>query len=247
MGSHRPFGHLKHKLWSKERSGVKLSNEQFDSQPLKVRNWPNFLTCRQRATYRWKALHEGYNFALDLISIKGLHVKLCALKVVGVLVFGIAGLALGSLETKSHLDVAPMERCRVYYKGEGGGFPQVWAMVNLMNLSCPWFVLAPKMFQLCTYHLVLVLCRFVWVIKACQFFLIPSQSSSMPFYPFKVLRAKECAPTPCSSVFFSLDSHLSPSRNWERVYFSLDVITHKMENYTYLLFTYRQIPIKLVI
>jgi len=24
---------------------------------------------------------------------------------------------------KSHLDVGPMERCRVYYKGEGGGFP----------------------------------------------------------------------------------------------------------------------------
>jgi hypothetical protein len=24
MGSHRPFGHLKHKLWPKERSGVKL-------------------------------------------------------------------------------------------------------------------------------------------------------------------------------------------------------------------------------
>ncbi len=25
MGSHDPFGHLKHKLWPKERSGVKLA------------------------------------------------------------------------------------------------------------------------------------------------------------------------------------------------------------------------------
>jgi hypothetical protein len=25
MGSHDPFGHLKHKLWSKERPGVKLA------------------------------------------------------------------------------------------------------------------------------------------------------------------------------------------------------------------------------
>jgi hypothetical protein len=25
--------------------------------------------------------------------------------------------------TKSHLDVGPMERCTIYYKGEGGGFP----------------------------------------------------------------------------------------------------------------------------
>jgi hypothetical protein len=38
---------------------------------------------------------------------------------------GILGLPLGSPETKSHLDVAPVERCRVYYKGEGGGFPQI--------------------------------------------------------------------------------------------------------------------------
>jgi hypothetical protein len=36
---------------------------------------------------------------------------------------GISGLPFESLGTKSHLDVAPMESCRVYYKGEGGGFP----------------------------------------------------------------------------------------------------------------------------
>ncbi len=36
---------------------------------------------------------------------------------------GISGLSLGSPGTKNHLDVAPMERRRVYYKGEGGGFP----------------------------------------------------------------------------------------------------------------------------
>jgi len=41
----------------------------------------------------------------------------------------------GTPRTKSHLDVGLMERHRVYYKGEGGGFPQVWAMVNLVNLS----------------------------------------------------------------------------------------------------------------
>ncbi len=30
-----------------------------------------------------------------------------------------------------------MERHIVYYKGEGGGFPQVWAVVNHMNLNLP--------------------------------------------------------------------------------------------------------------
>jgi hypothetical protein len=39
----------------------------------------------------------------------------------------------------------------------------------------------------------------------------------MPLYPSKVLQAKEHALTPYSSVVFSLDSHLSPSRSWERI------------------------------
>jgi hypothetical protein len=55
---------------------------------------------------------------------------------------------------KSHLDVGPVERCRVYYKGEGGGFPQVRAVVSLACSCCPWLVLAPKVFQLRTNHLV---------------------------------------------------------------------------------------------
>jgi hypothetical protein len=45
---------------------------------------------------------------------------------------------------KNHLDVGPVERCRVYYKGEGGGFPQVRAVVSLMCPCCPWLVLAPN-------------------------------------------------------------------------------------------------------
>jgi hypothetical protein len=46
-------------------------------------------------------------------------------KVVGVPGVGISWVPFGSPKTKSHLDVAPVERHRVYYKGEGGGFPQV--------------------------------------------------------------------------------------------------------------------------
>jgi hypothetical protein len=38
---------------------------------------------------------------------------------------------------KNHLDVGPVERCRIYYKGEGGGFPQVRAVVSLVCLCCP--------------------------------------------------------------------------------------------------------------
>jgi hypothetical protein len=72
------------------------SNWQFDSRPLKVKNWPNFLACSWCATYRWKALDKGYNFALDFIVIRSLHVKLWGLKISGVLDVGISRLPLGS-------------------------------------------------------------------------------------------------------------------------------------------------------
>jgi hypothetical protein len=186
------------------------SNWQFDSRSLKVRNWSDSLACRQLATYHWKAHNKGYNFAWDLIMIEGLHRKLCVLKVVGVLVVGISGLPLGSLETKSHLDVAPVERCRVYYKGEGGGFTQVWTVVSLVCASCSWLVLAPKVLQLCINHFELVLCKSVWVSEVCHFFLISSRSSNTALYPSIVLRTKERASTPCLPLFSVWDSHLSP-------------------------------------
>jgi hypothetical protein len=180
------------------------SNWQFDSRPLKVGNRPDSLACRRRVTYRWKALDEGYNFASDRVAIKALHKKLCALKIAGVPADAIPGLSLGSPGTKNHLDVAPMERRIVYYKGEGGGFPQVRAVVSLVCPGCPWLVLAPKVVQLCTNHLVLALCRSLWVNKACHFFLDPSQNSSTPLYPFIVLWARERALAPCPSAVFSL-------------------------------------------
>jgi hypothetical protein len=60
---------------------------------------------------------------------------------------------------KSQLDVGPMEKPRVYYKGEGGGFPQVRAVVSFVCPCCPWLVLTPKVLQLCTNHFVWVVCR----------------------------------------------------------------------------------------
>jgi hypothetical protein len=56
------------------------SDWQFDSQPLKVRNRPNLLVWRWFATYHWKALEKGYNFTLDLVSIRVINAKLWAPK-----------------------------------------------------------------------------------------------------------------------------------------------------------------------
>jgi hypothetical protein len=135
MNLHDPFGHLMHKLWPKEGSRVKLV---ILLPPTKSWESLDFLACKWRATYHRKVLDEGYNFSLDFISIAGLKKKkLWASKVVGVLTLGILGLPFGSPRTKGHLGVGPMARYKVYYKGEGGGFPQVQVVVNLMSPRSP--------------------------------------------------------------------------------------------------------------
>jgi len=167
------------------------SNCQFDSRPEKVGNRPDLLVFRQRATYRWKALDKSYNFASYHTLIQGLLAKLCGSKVAGV------------PGEKSHLDVGPVERCRVYYKGEGDGFPQVRAVVSLVCPCCPWLVLVPKVFQLCINHLVWVVCKPVWVNEACQLFLVPSRSSNMPLYPSKCCELRsvpQLLPLPLSFI-----------------------------------------------
>jgi hypothetical protein len=112
MGLHDPFGHLKHKLWPKEGSGVKLVN-----------------------------LDKDYNVASNFILIEGLHKKLWAPKVTIKPTLGISGLPLGSPGTKWHFGVGPVARYIIYYKGEGGGFPQVWVVVSFvspcLHVACP--------------------------------------------------------------------------------------------------------------
>jgi len=55
---------------------------------------------RWGAIYHWKDLDKGYNFALDLISIGGLHALLWASKVTQVPTLGISRFPLRSPRTK---------------------------------------------------------------------------------------------------------------------------------------------------
>jgi hypothetical protein len=71
--------------------GSKKGRESFDFQPLKVNYRLDLLLCRWDAIYHWKALNKGYNFAINLISIRSLHITLWASKVPGVPISGILG------------------------------------------------------------------------------------------------------------------------------------------------------------
>jgi hypothetical protein len=135
---HLKWDHMTHWGTWNTRYGQKKgreSNCQFDYSPLKDKSHHDFLAFRCCARHCWKALDEGYNFVSHLISIRGLHTKLCASKVTKVLILGISKIPFGSPGTKWHLGVGPVAKHREYYKGEGGCFPQVWAMVNLVS---PW-------------------------------------------------------------------------------------------------------------
>jgi len=53
----------------------------------------------------------------------------------GVPTLRISRFPFGNPGTKCHLDVGLVEKHKVYYKGEGGDFPQVRAMVSLVRSS----------------------------------------------------------------------------------------------------------------
>jgi hypothetical protein len=81
------------------------------------------LESSQRGLQLWFRPHPDQRFAQEVIVPQS-----C----------GTPG--LGDFETpktKSHSNVTPAGRCRVYYMGEGGGFPRVLAVVSLVSPKSP--------------------------------------------------------------------------------------------------------------
>jgi len=132
MASYWSFGHLQPKLWAKEGPGVKLavwlpttkSRESTSSQP------PNCecdmaLERSRQGLQLWFKLCGDQTLQSGVTSVQSLETPTGT----------ISGLQLGSPGKKSHLNVAPVECCREYYMGEGGGFPRVRAVVSLVCQS----------------------------------------------------------------------------------------------------------------
>jgi hypothetical protein len=94
---------------------------------------------------------------------------------------------------------SPVAKYREYYKGEGGGFPQVQAVVHGAH--------APSVHQKCSNYaltnLLFGLCSFMWIIDPlvvhCNSHL---EALTHPF-TFEMLRTKERAPIPCPFVIFT--------------------------------------------
>jgi hypothetical protein len=129
MGLHDPFGHLQHKLWPKERSGIKLAIWLPTTESLESTRFP----CVQVAcntpleSFQWGLQlrfrpNPNQRFAQEVMVPQSCRSS------------NLPTFPFGSPETKNHSDVIPTWRCRVYYMGEGGGFPRIQAMVSLVNL-----------------------------------------------------------------------------------------------------------------
>ncbi len=130
MRSHFPFGHLKQKLWPKERPGVKLAIWLPTIKSWESTQFPCVqATCGIPLESSWQGLqlcsrpHCNQRSARQVMCLRSRENPSC----------GNFETSIWEFRTKSHLDVAPMESYRVYYKGEGGGFPQVRAMVSLVS------------------------------------------------------------------------------------------------------------------
>jgi hypothetical protein len=145
MASHEPFGHLQHKLWQKEGSGVKLAV------------W--LPTTKSQESTRPRCVHVECNTLLE--SCQG-DLQVCFRPHPN---WRFEQRVMNSQSPKNpnrdNFGTPPSESrdkkpfgCRCHRKkqrilyGEGDGFPQVRAMVSLMSLglpvACPSTKGAPK-------------------------------------------------------------------------------------------------------
>ncbi len=132
MVSHWSFGHLKSKLWAKEGPGVKLTiwlptTKSRESTSSRNPIWE----CNAELERSRRGLQLWFRPRCDRTLQSGIMSSQSLETPTGT----VSGLQLGSLGKKNHLDVASAESCREYYKGEGGGFPWIQAVVCHVSLS----------------------------------------------------------------------------------------------------------------
>jgi hypothetical protein len=130
MGLHDPFGYLKHKLWPKEGMRIKLA---IWLPKINIQESPRFPCVKVACNISLKSSWWGLKFRFrPHLNQRSAH-KIMGLQSCEVLILGILRFPLGSPETKCHLGASPVAKLRVYYKGEGGGFPQIRAMVSFVS------------------------------------------------------------------------------------------------------------------
>jgi hypothetical protein len=177
MGSYDPFEHLQHKLWPKERSGVKLTI------------W--FLTTESQESIKFLCVQVAYDMPLESFW-RGLQLRF---KPHPDRRFAPEVIAPQSCRTPNLGDQKairmPLSRGGAKYTiwGKVVASPESGLWWVLWVQGCPWLVLAPKVLQPCANQLVCWSCvRLLEWVSCLTLFLVPSWSFSTTLYPSKVLR-----------------------------------------------------------
>jgi hypothetical protein len=134
MGLHDPFGSSKHKLWPKEGSEVKLAiwflttKSQESSWFLSV-----WVACHILLERSWQGLQLFFKLHLDRRSTK----EVMSLQSRGSPNFEKFETLTWESRDKMTFGSWPMAWHKKYYKREGGGFPQIRAVVSLASSCLP--------------------------------------------------------------------------------------------------------------
>jgi hypothetical protein len=143
MASHWPFRHLQPELWAKEGPGVKLpvwfpttKSQESTSSRHPIWRCDTSLERSRRELQVWFKPRRNQTLQSGVMSSPS----------PGTLTRTISGLQLWSPGKNSHLDVASAESYREYYKGEGGGFPQVRAVVSQVSPNARGLSQHPRVF-----------------------------------------------------------------------------------------------------
>jgi hypothetical protein len=130
MASHWPFGHLQPKLWAKEGLGVKLAVWLLTIKSRKSTSsrCPNWECDTALESSRWE-LQLLFRTRPDPSSGRGAMTVQSSGSPAGI----VLELHFGSPNKMCHSDVASATSHKKYYKGEGGGFPRVRAVVSLVR------------------------------------------------------------------------------------------------------------------
>jgi len=146
MGSHCSFGHLKHKLWPKEGPGVEfLGFRQFwlpttKSQESTQNTWLQ-KTCDISLKRSRRDLQLCFRRRVDRSFAPKVMTLQSRRSPENARFWDSHAGVPGVSGQNGHLDATPMASHRVYYKGEGGGFPQGpghgESCVSVLPVACP--------------------------------------------------------------------------------------------------------------
>jgi hypothetical protein len=132
MASHWQFEHLQPKLWAKEGPGIKLvvwlpttKSRESTSSRRHLEECDTALESSRRELQHWFKARPDLSSGQEAMAVQSS----------GSPAGTLSGLHFGSPNKMCHSDVASVTSRRECYKGEGGGFPRVRAVVSLVGPS----------------------------------------------------------------------------------------------------------------